>query len=82
MFNEVIDKEKGYYSDSQCIRLQGGKKNDEFTIGFKDFEFIRFLGQGAYGGVYLVKKKTSSDLYAMKVIDFNNKIDKNNIQSL
>lgn len=52
------------------------------TIGFKDFEFIRMLGQGAYGGVYLVKKKTSGDLYAMKIIDFSGKIDKNYMQSL
>ena len=33
--------------------MDAGKKKEEFNIGFKDFEFLKFLGQGAYGGVYL-----------------------------
>jgi len=32
------------------------------------------LGKGAYGGVYLVKKKNSNDFFAMKVIDFSGKV--------
>jgi serine/threonine protein kinase len=34
----------------------------------EDFEFVKTLGQGAYGKVYLVRKVTSGDFYAMKVI--------------
>jgi len=34
------------------------------------------LGKGAYGGVYLVKKKNSNDFFAMKVIDFSGKVEK------
>ena len=45
--------ERGYYSDSEVTKMDANKKRDEFNIGFKDFEFIKFLGQGAYGGVYL-----------------------------
>lgn len=41
----------------------------------KDFEFIKMLGAGAYGGVYLVKKKGSGDLLALKVIDCTGKLD-------
>jgi len=35
-----------------------------------DFEFIKLLGQGAYGRVYLVRKKSTGDKYAMKIVDF------------
>ena len=35
----------------------------------KDFDFLKFLGKGAYGGVWLVKRKNLEDLYAMKIID-------------
>lgn len=38
-------------------------------IGIDDFEFLKFLGKGAYGGVYLVNKKQTNDFYAMKMID-------------
>jgi len=33
------------------------------------------LGEGAYGKVYLVKKKTTGDLYAMKIIDYADKVE-------
>jgi hypothetical protein len=32
------------------------------------------LGKGAYGGVYLVKKVNTNDLFAMKVIDCSGKV--------
>jgi len=39
-------------------------------MGIEDFDFLRFLGQGAYGKVYLVRKKSTGDNYAMKIVDF------------
>lgn len=42
-----------------------------FSVGIKDFIFLRFLGKGAYGGVYLVRKKGSGDLYAMKIVNID-----------
>jgi len=38
----------------------------------KNFEFIRFLGKGAYGIVWLVKRKATGDFYAMKIVDSAN----------
>jgi serine/threonine protein kinase len=43
-------------------------------VDFDDFEFVKALGQGAYGGVYLVKKKNTNDLFAMKCIDCSGKV--------
>jgi serine/threonine protein kinase len=34
---------------------------------------LKKLGKGAYGKVYLVRKKTTNDIYAMKIV----KIGKN-----
>ena len=39
-----------------------------------DFEFIKPLGKGAFGRVYLVKRKATGDLYAMKIVDSTNKV--------
>lgn len=41
------------------------------NIGLKDFQFIKVLGIGAFGAVWLVKKLNTSDFYAMKVIDIS-----------
>lgn len=53
------------------------RKND-FEVTFKDFEFVRMLGAGAYGGVYLVRRIGTEDLFAMKVIDCAGKVNLDN----
>ena len=65
-----INYTRGYCSDTaanEVTRLKFEKKQD---IGIEDFEFIKFIGQGAYGKIYLVRKKQTGDFYAMKIIDF------------
>lgn len=34
----------------------------------KDFEFIKLIGEGGYGRVVLVRKKTTGTLLAMKIM--------------
>ncbi|CAD8048231.1 unnamed protein product [Paramecium sonneborni] len=70
---EVITVDRGYNSDSELVSINAEKTNQSQEIGLKDFEFIKPLGQGAFGWVFLVKKKTSGDLYAMKIIDCSQK---------
>ena len=53
-----------YTSDSE---ESDSNKNEK--IGPSDFVCLALLGQGSFGEVYLVKKKDSDDLYAMKVLD-------------
>ena len=43
-------------------------------ISVWDFEFLKPLGKGAFGRVYLVKRKATGDLYAMKIVDSTNKV--------
>ena len=33
-----------------------------------DFSILKVLGKGAYGKVYLVRRKETKDLYALKII--------------
>ena len=49
-------------------------------IGIKDFEFIKLISKGAFGRVWLVKRKLTGDLYAMKIINFAEKVDLNNFK--
>lgn len=41
------------------------------------FEILKPLGVGGYGKVYLVKKKKTGDMYAMKVLKKQDLINKN-----
>ncbi|CAD8133840.1 unnamed protein product [Paramecium octaurelia] len=70
---EVITVDRGYNSDSELVSINAEKTLQSQEIGLKDFEFVKPLGQGAFGWVFLVKKKTSGDLYAMKIIDCSQK---------
>lgn len=47
----------------------GGSSIHKTRVGVEDFEIIKGLSSGAYGKVCLVKKRTSGDYFAMKIID-------------
>ena len=47
------------------------KKSSASTVSMEDFDLLKVLGTGAYGKVFLAKKKTGVDagqLFAMKVL--------------
>ncbi|CAD8067740.1 unnamed protein product [Paramecium primaurelia] len=72
VYDNTMDEiliDKGYHSDSNLIKTVSPQQNETLKVGIKDFEFIKLLGKGAYGWVFLVKKKGSGDLYALKIID-------------
>ncbi|EGR27101.1 hypothetical protein IMG5_201230 [Ichthyophthirius multifiliis] len=52
------------------------------NLGLNDFEFKRILGVGAFGAVWLVKKKTTNDEYALKIIDCSQQMDRNQKENL
>ncbi|CAD8157135.1 unnamed protein product [Paramecium octaurelia] len=68
-----LELQRGYFSDTEIIRSDIKNKIKERNIGLKDFNFIRQIGQGAYGSVFLVKRIITGDLYAMKIINCCNK---------
>ncbi|EDR28299.1 serine/threonine protein kinase, putative [Entamoeba dispar SAW760] len=59
--------------------LGAGVRLDETwnNIGLKDFEIIKRINGGAYSSVYLVRKKVTNDIYAMKIMKKADMIRKN-----
>jgi p70 ribosomal S6 kinase len=46
-------------------------------MGIEDFDILKLLGKGAYGKVYLVRRKRTKDLYALKHIELNHSEENN-----
>ncbi len=44
------------------------------SAGIADFDFIKLISKGAFGRVWLVKRKLTGDIYAMKIINFAEKV--------
>lgn len=54
-------------------------EQQNFNLKFEDFEVIKLIGWGKYGRVMLVRKVSSQELYAMKVIKKSRVITGNQI---
>jgi serine/threonine protein kinase len=70
------DMKRRRQSDSDYLMNAGKEKiyqERTKTISLEDFAFVKELGKGAYGKVYLVFRKSSLDVYALKVIQFSEK---------
>ena len=57
--------------------LKNESDDEVLRIKISDFEFIKKISSGAYAQVYLARKKTTDDIYAIKVISKNDIILKN-----
>ena len=57
-----------------------GKNEDSVTIN--DFLFIKLISKGAFGRVWLVKRKVTGEYYAMKIINFADKLTNNHLEML
>jgi serine/threonine protein kinase len=58
---------------SEDAALNTSKRNQSYKeqserINIHSFDMIRQIGKGAYGKVWLVRKKDTKDEYAMKLI--------------
>ncbi|KAI9140186.1 serine/threonine protein kinase 15 [Paraphysoderma sedebokerense] len=70
----------------QAILSGGSRKKDEKVRdkqyrakipSITDFEFIKPISRGAFGRVYLARKKTTQDLFAIKILKKDDMIRKN-----
>jgi serine/threonine-protein kinase RIM15 len=48
----------------------------------KDFEIIKPISKGAFGSVYLAKKKSTGDYYAIKVLKKADMVAKNQVTNV
>lgn len=62
------------FSQQKKLRVGTVKKN---SPNIRDFEILKLISRGAFGKVYLAKKKTTQDLYAIKVLKKKDMIKKN-----
>ncbi len=44
-------------------------RHDDFIISIDDFERLKPISKGHYGIVYLVRKKNTKNIYAMKIVN-------------
>lgn len=52
------------------------------TISIKDFDILKPISKGAFGSVYLAKKNTTGDFFAIKVLKKADMISKNQITNV
>jgi p70 ribosomal S6 kinase len=58
--------------DGNCMKVEG--------VGIEDFEILKFVGQGAFAKVYQVRKKGTTEIYAMKVMRKDKIMEKNHAE--
>jgi len=65
------------------LRKNHTKKN-KTKVNIEDFSFIRLIGIGSYGKVYVARKITNNKLYAIKILNkkwINTKNQRNNVKT-
>lgn len=81
-FAYIEDFERMTMSDPEHYVSLELKIRHRASLAMEDFEYVKTLGKGAYGKVYLVRKVTSGDFYAMKVIGTSKPLDDKEIQNI
>ncbi|XP_058737153.1 serine/threonine-protein kinase AtPK2/AtPK19-like [Vicia villosa] len=69
---EVIDEESLNDEDRSLVEIQ--------RVSIEDFEVLKVVGQGAFAKVYQVRKKGTSEIYAMKVMRKDKIMEKNHAE--
>ncbi|KAL6896620.1 hypothetical protein ACP4OV_007192 [Aristida adscensionis] len=88
-----LGKKEGSSELSNCSsgekqRDRGQISDEEFDnatteyegVGLDDFEILKLVGQGAFGKVFQVRKKGTSEIYAMKVMRKDKILEKNHAE--
>ena len=71
-------------SDSAVVNIIESDmwKEKSSRLDVTDFDMLKQIGKGAYGKVWLVRKKNSTDEYAMKLVRFSKNIDESFAENL
>ncbi|WOL16331.1 serine/threonine-protein kinase AtPK2/AtPK19-like [Canna indica] len=77
-FLESASRDAGDQESSICVTDTQNSKSEKCDgIGLDDFESLKLVGKGAFGKVFQVRKRGTSEIYAMKVMR-KDKIMENN----
>ena len=85
--DKSIDKEEATTdATSTCLTSTPIKSNPkishEKSFGEQDYEIIKLISNGAYGSVYLVKHKQTRQRFALKKINKNNLMLRNQVEQV
>ncbi|KAJ7950132.1 Serine/threonine-protein kinase [Quillaja saponaria] len=69
--NDIIEKPFEYV-DGNFMKVQ--------SVSINDFEILKVVGQGAFAKVYQVRRKGTSEIYAMKVMRKDKIVEKNHAE--
>ncbi|KAL9315178.1 hypothetical protein ACSQ67_016179 [Phaseolus vulgaris] len=71
-------KESSFVEES--LKDEDGNLMKSQGVGIEDFEILKVVGQGAFAKVYQVRKKGTSEIYAMKVMRKDKIMEKNHTE--
>ena len=78
----VIMQSKYQLLEKVISSLEEGTQALYHKPSISDFDIVKPISKGAYGRVFLVRKRTTGDLYAMKVIKKADTVNKNQQRSI
>lgn len=79
---------KNYTNERNLKKIEDSKNtvtlisSDGKQLTENDFEIIKVLGRGAFGKVILTQKKDDGELYAVKIMNKGDVIEKNQIEQI
>jgi serine/threonine protein kinase len=76
-FPDGYSEQHGFREASQTLYAKAGDKK----VGLNDFLIKKVIGRGSFGKVFLVEKKDSKDVYAMKSLRKDVIIDYDQVES-
>ena len=72
MHGDVTSKRGGQMNYEDTMRssteLDHAMTQKAISVGVSDFQYLKVIGRGAFGKVYLVRKKDDRKPYAMKIL--------------
>uniref|UniRef100_A0AAV1U5K1 non-specific serine/threonine protein kinase n=1 Tax=Peronospora matthiolae TaxID=2874970 RepID=A0AAV1U5K1_9STRA len=63
-------------------RRRSSLRPTSYRVSIRDFQIVKPISKGAFGKVYLARKKTTGDQYAIKVLAKEHLLRKNQIQQI
>ncbi|XP_010483900.1 PREDICTED: probable serine/threonine protein kinase IRE [Camelina sativa] len=81
--NAVVDEESSADEDTvRSLRASPLNPRAKDRTSIEDFEIIKPISRGAFGRVFLAKKRATGDLFAIKVLKKADMIRKNAVESI
>jgi len=81
--NGMVDEESSVEDDTgRGIRTSPINQSSKDRTSIEDFEIIKPISRGAFGRVFLARKRATGDLFAIKVLKKADMIRKNAVESI